>query len=94
MLIGSQGGVKIDADDIACIAGTISYSVLCGIQARVRRGVHLTRSRKVKIRLLTRGWNDRLSSAGCSPNVQIADVERVVFDELAAALHVLAHQRR
>ncbi len=37
MLIGSDGGVKIDAEDIARIAGTISYSVLCGIHARVRR---------------------------------------------------------
>jgi len=37
MLIGSDGAVKIDADDVARIAGTISYSVLCGIHARVRR---------------------------------------------------------
>lgn len=37
MLIGAEGGVKVDADDIAQIAGTISYSVLCGIHPRVRR---------------------------------------------------------
>ena len=37
MLIGSEGSVKIDADDIARTTGTISYSVLCGIHARVQR---------------------------------------------------------
>jgi len=36
-LLGSEGGVSIDAQQIARIAGTISYSVLCGIHARVRR---------------------------------------------------------
>jgi alanine racemase len=37
MLLGSEGGVSIDAQQIAKIAGTISYSVLCGISARVKR---------------------------------------------------------
>jgi alanine racemase len=37
MLLGSQGGVSIDAQQIARQAGTISYSVLCGISARVKR---------------------------------------------------------
>ncbi|MBV8847439.1 MAG: alanine racemase [Bryobacterales bacterium] len=37
MLLGSQGGVAIDAQQIARQAGTISYSVLCGISARVKR---------------------------------------------------------
>lgn len=37
MLLGSEGGVSIDAQQIARAAGTISYSVLCGIHARVKR---------------------------------------------------------
>ncbi len=37
MLLGSGGGVSIDAQEIAKLAGTISYSVLCGISARVKR---------------------------------------------------------
>jgi alanine racemase len=36
-LLGSEGTVSIDAQQIARIAGTISYSVLCGIHARVKR---------------------------------------------------------
>jgi alanine racemase len=36
-LIGSEGGVSIDAQQIAKWAGTISYSVLCGIHVRVKR---------------------------------------------------------
>jgi alanine racemase len=36
-LLGSEGGISIDAQQIARIAGTISYSVLCGIHARVKR---------------------------------------------------------
>ncbi len=36
-LLGSEGGVSIDAQQIARWAGTISYSVLCGIHARVKR---------------------------------------------------------
>ena len=36
-LLGSEGGVAIDAQQIARVAGTISYSVLCGIHARVKR---------------------------------------------------------
>jgi alanine racemase len=36
-LLGSEGGVSIDAQQIARVAGTISYSVLCGISARVKR---------------------------------------------------------
>jgi alanine racemase len=36
-LLGSEGGVSIDAQQIARLAGTISYSVLCGISARVKR---------------------------------------------------------
>ncbi|HUA19346.1 MAG TPA: alanine racemase [Bryobacteraceae bacterium] len=37
ILLGAEGGVSIDALQIARIAGTISYSVLCGIHARVKR---------------------------------------------------------
>jgi len=36
-LLGSEGSVSIDAQQIAKWAGTISYSVLCGIHARVKR---------------------------------------------------------
>jgi len=36
-LLGSEGDVSIDAQEIAKIAGTISYGVLCGIHAGVKR---------------------------------------------------------
>jgi len=36
-LLGSEGKLSIDAQQIARLAGTISYSVLCGIHARVKR---------------------------------------------------------
>jgi alanine racemase len=36
-LLGSDGEISIDAQQIARLAGTISYSVLCGIHARVKR---------------------------------------------------------
>lgn len=37
MLLGTEGDASIDAQQIARVAGTISYSVLCGISARVKR---------------------------------------------------------
>ena len=36
-LLGSEGGISMDAQLMARLAGTISYSVLCGIHARVKR---------------------------------------------------------
>ena len=36
-LLGSEGIASIDAQQVARLAGTISYSVLCGIHARVKR---------------------------------------------------------
>jgi alanine racemase len=36
-LLGTEGDVSIDAQEIAKLAGTISYGVLCGIHARVKR---------------------------------------------------------
>lgn len=36
-LMGTEGDVSIDAQQVARVAGTISYSVLCGISARVKR---------------------------------------------------------
>jgi len=36
-LLGAEGDVSIDAQQIGRLAGTISYSVLCGISARVKR---------------------------------------------------------
>ena len=37
MLLGSDGSVSINAQQMAKWAGTISYAVLCGIHARVKR---------------------------------------------------------
>jgi alanine racemase len=37
MLLGEDGNVSIDAQQMARTAGTISYAVLCGIHARVKR---------------------------------------------------------
>jgi alanine racemase len=37
LLIGSQGGQRITADELAGRAGTISYEILCGISRRVPR---------------------------------------------------------
>lgn len=36
-LLGCEGHARMDAQQIAKLAGTISYSVLCGIHARVKR---------------------------------------------------------
>ena len=36
-LLGSEGDVSLDAQQIAKTAGTISYNVLCGISSRVKR---------------------------------------------------------
>jgi alanine racemase len=37
VIIGEQGGICVDADEIAEIAGTISWEILAGISARVPR---------------------------------------------------------
>jgi alanine racemase len=36
-ILGREGDASIDAQEMARLAGTISYSVLCGIHARVKR---------------------------------------------------------
>ena len=36
-LLGQEGDLKLDAQQIARLAGTISYNILCGIGVRVRR---------------------------------------------------------
>lgn len=36
-LLGQEGDISLDAQQIARTAGTISYNVLCGINARVKR---------------------------------------------------------
>lgn len=36
-LLGTEGSVSINAQQMARIAGTISYDILCGIRARVKR---------------------------------------------------------
>ena len=38
-LIGSDGGCSVTADEIASLAGTINYEVVCGISKRVPREV-------------------------------------------------------
>ncbi len=37
VLLGEQGGERIDADELAARAGTISYEILCNVGARVPR---------------------------------------------------------
>ncbi len=36
-LLGREGDVQLDAQQVARVAGTISYNILCSISARVRR---------------------------------------------------------
>jgi alanine racemase len=36
-ILGEEGGVSIDAQEMARLAGTISYNVLCAISSRVKR---------------------------------------------------------
>jgi alanine racemase len=36
-LLGSEGEARLDAPEIARVAGTISYNILCSISARVKR---------------------------------------------------------
>jgi alanine racemase len=36
-LLGSEGDASINAQQMARTAGTISYDILCGIRARVKR---------------------------------------------------------
>ncbi|MFL5264514.1 MAG: alanine racemase, partial [Anaeromyxobacteraceae bacterium] len=37
VLLGEQGGARVDADELAAKAGTISYEILCGVGKRVPR---------------------------------------------------------
>ncbi len=37
VLLGRQGGERIDADELAAKVGTISYEILCGVGRRVPR---------------------------------------------------------
>ena len=46
-LLGTEGSASIDAQQIARVAGTISYSVLCGIHARVKR-IYLSRKGSIR----------------------------------------------
>ena len=36
-LLGTEGDARVDAQQLAQVAGTISYNILCSISARVRR---------------------------------------------------------
>ena len=36
-LLGAEGDARLDAQQIARVAGTISYNILCSISARVKR---------------------------------------------------------
>jgi len=49
ILIGQQGNVKFDAEDIATILGTISYEIVCMIGKRVPR-VYIKEGKIVKVR--------------------------------------------
>ena len=40
VLIGTRGGERILAEDVAARLGTINYEVTCGISARVPREHH------------------------------------------------------
>ncbi len=46
VLIGSQGDERITADDVAKLAGTIPYEILCGISQRVPRVYRQVRTGK------------------------------------------------
>jgi alanine racemase len=37
VLLGAQGAERVDADELAAKAGTISYEILCGLGRRVPR---------------------------------------------------------
>ncbi len=50
-IIGSQGGERIGADELAALCGTISYEVLTGITARVPR-LFLREGRVVRVQTL------------------------------------------
>ena len=49
ILMGQENGIKIDADDIASMLGTINYEVVCMISKRVPR-VYIKNGEVVKIR--------------------------------------------
>ncbi|MBI2303510.1 MAG: alanine racemase [Chloroflexi bacterium] len=51
VVIGRQGEAEITADEVASLAGTISYEILCGISARVPR-VYLRGGRVVRVTTL------------------------------------------
>jgi alanine racemase len=53
VLIGCQGEEEITADEVADLAGTISYEILCGISARVPR-LHLRAGEVVSWQTLVR----------------------------------------
>jgi alanine racemase len=36
-LLGTEGDARLEAPEIARVAGTISYNILCSISARVKR---------------------------------------------------------
>jgi alanine racemase len=36
-MLGAEGDARLDAQQIARMAGTISYNILCSISARVKR---------------------------------------------------------
>ncbi|EGO87195.1 alanine racemase, partial [Clostridium botulinum C str. Stockholm] len=49
ILMGQENGIKIDADDIASMLGTINYEVVCMISKRVPR-VYIKNGEVVKVR--------------------------------------------
>ena len=80
MLLGSEGGVSIDAQEMARVAGTISYGVLCGIHARVKR---------VYVEVRTGGVNEQRG-------LGLQDVHVVArwLDDDTEVEHAIADRRR
>ncbi len=54
-MIGTQGGARQTADDVALAAGTISYDIVVGIRRRVPRRYHRG-ARIVATRTLADGY--------------------------------------
>jgi len=62
VLIGRQGEEEIAADEVAGLAGSISYEILCGISARVPR-VYLRAGRVVAWQTLVQELRDETPGA-------------------------------
>ena len=59
VIIGEQGAERIDADELATLAGTISWEILAGISARVPR-IYLRGGRPVAVTTLNQRTPEQL----------------------------------